>query len=97
MSRNTEDNSSELIVTLSSSDTTEATVPASVTIPVAQASVVFDISAVDDAVVDGTQQVTLTASSAGFIEGTGTVDVTDDDVSLNSSHRFYRYLLLLID
>lgn len=70
-----------LLVTLISSDTSEATVIGSVTIPDGQASVSFDIDAVDDAIVDGTQTVTITASAAGHLDGVDTVDVTDDDIS----------------
>jgi hypothetical protein len=66
-----------LVVTLASSDTTEATVPATVTIPANQASATFAITAVDDALLDGTQTVTITASAAGYVSGTKTVDVTD--------------------
>ena len=62
-----------LIVYLTSSDTTEVTVPASVTIPANQASATFNITAVDDSVVDGTQTVTITAS-AGMPEGTAGID-----------------------
>ena len=50
-----------LVVLLSSSDTSEASVPASITIPGNQASASVDISAVDDALVDGSQTVSITA------------------------------------
>ena len=40
-------------IQLSSSDTTEATVPATVTIPSGQSSTTFVISAVDDLLLDG--------------------------------------------
>ncbi len=53
----------DLVVTLASSDTTEATVPATVTIPAGQASVSFPIAAVDDTIPDGTQAVTITATA----------------------------------
>ncbi|MCA9121898.1 MAG: hypothetical protein H6822_11525 [Planctomycetaceae bacterium] len=77
----TGDTSGELIVSLASSDTTELSAPATVTIPVGQSSVQFDIGAVDDAIVDGTQTVTLTASANGYPDGTDSVDVTDDDAA----------------
>jgi large repetitive protein len=69
------------VVTLVSSDTTEATVPATVTIPAGQASVSFAIAAVNDTVGDGSQAVTITASAAG-LTGTAAVTVTDDDPAL---------------
>ncbi|MCR9199590.1 MAG: lamin tail domain-containing protein, partial [Planctomycetaceae bacterium] len=74
------DISAELVVTLSSDDTTEATVPATVTIPAGMAAVDFTITAVDDAIVDSTQTPTITASAATFADGSDSIDVTDDDV-----------------
>ncbi|TRU25838.1 MAG: hypothetical protein EWV81_11255, partial [Microcystis aeruginosa Ma_SC_T_19800800_S464] len=53
--------STPLVVQLSSSDTTEATVPTSVTIAAGQASATFEISAIDDTALDGNQTVTITA------------------------------------
>lgn len=79
VSRNDEDVSSPLTVTLSSSDTSEATVPATVVIPANQVSVTFDIAAVDDAVADGTQTVTILASAANYTGAGEALDVTDDD------------------
>ena len=71
-----------LTVTLSSGDTSEAVVPTSVTIAAGQTtSPAFGIDAIDDAIVDGTQTVTVTATAAGHVAGTDTVDVTDDDVA----------------
>ena len=66
-----------ITVSLSSSDASEATVPSSVTILANQTSASFAVSAVDDALLDGTQTVTITASTAGLANGTGTVNVTD--------------------
>jgi len=73
--------SGSLTVTLTSSDTTEATVPSTVTIPDGADSAVFTVTGVDDAVVDGTQTVTITASASGYTSGTDTLDVTDDDIA----------------
>src|SRR5262245_8091944 len=53
---------SALLVDLSSSDVTEATVPLSVTIEAGQASADFAIDVVDDSVADGTQTVRITAT-----------------------------------
>jgi len=67
VSRNT-DTTSALTVTLSSNDTTEATVPSTVTILAGQrTSNPFNISAVDDDQIDGTQSVTITASATVLI------------------------------
>ena len=68
VSRNT-DTTDALIVTLSS-DTGEATVPVTVRIPAGQAtSAPFTIYAVDDAIIDGTQIVTVTATAAEHVDG----------------------------
>ena len=69
----------DLTVVLSSNDETEVTVPATVTIAAGKSSEVFSIDIVDEAIVDGLQTVTITASSSGFTTDTRTLDVTDDD------------------
>ncbi len=73
---------SALVVTLSSSDTTEATVPASVTIPIGSASATFDITAVNDTIPDGNKVVTLNASAPASTAGTFAVTVQDDGDTL---------------
>ena len=65
VSRNS-DTATALVVTLSSSDPSAATVPGSVTIPAGQSSVSFRVTAVNDSRVDGTQNATIGASAAGF-------------------------------
>jgi 6-phosphogluconolactonase (cycloisomerase 2 family) len=77
VTRSNTDTGQALNVSLASSDTTEAAVPASVTIPTSQASATFTIAAVDDTLLDGTQTVTVTASAAGYVSGTKTLSVTD--------------------
>ena len=68
-----------LVVGLASSDLTEATVPASVTILTGQTSATFAIGVVDDTLVDGAQNVTITATAAGFVTGQATGSVADND------------------
>jgi len=70
---------SQLVVTLQSDKTDEATVANSVVIPANQASVSFTITAVDDQVVDGTQTVLITAEASGFVDGAQSLQVTDSD------------------
>jgi hypothetical protein len=66
-----------LLVTLTSSDTSEATVPAIATIPANQASTTVSITAVDDALFDGTQRVNFNPGALG-VELVGvSLDVTD--------------------
>jgi hypothetical protein len=50
-----------------------------VTIPANQASVIFDIAAVDDAFLDETQTVVVTASADGYVSAFDSLDVTADD------------------
>ena len=71
----------DLVVNLASDDTSEVTVPSSVTIFDGNSSASFDIAAVDDSDVDGTQTVTVTASATGFTSSTDTVDVIDDETA----------------
>ena len=69
----------DLTVSLSSSDTSEATVPNTVLIPSGQASATFAITAVDDVAVDGTQITTIAVSAPGLTSDSATLSVTDDD------------------
>jgi hypothetical protein len=66
-----------LTVNLLSSDVSEAIVPSSVTIPAGQATADFVITAVDDALLDGTRTVIITASADGYGSGSDSIDVTD--------------------
>ncbi|MCA9051342.1 MAG: hypothetical protein KDA89_21540, partial [Planctomycetaceae bacterium] len=84
VSRNDEDLSSPLTVNLSSSDTSEATVPTTVTIPIGASSVDFTITAVDDTLADGTQGVTISATTSGHTGASGVISVTDNEVGANS-------------
>ena len=69
----------KLPVNLTSDDPSEATVPGMVTIPWGQSTAVFPVDAVDDAVMDGTQAVTITASATGYADAVAALDVADDD------------------
>ena len=69
----------DVLVTLSSNDTSEATVPATVLIPDGQSSVTFPITAVDDSLSDRTQTVTITATSAVYAASSATINVLDDE------------------
>jgi hypothetical protein len=73
---------SPLVVTLASSDPTAATVPASVTISAGLTSATFAVAAVDDALSDGTQTTTISASATGLTTVTALLSVTDDEPSL---------------
>ena len=77
------DVSQSLTVQLSSSDATEATIQNSaqqfVTILAGQSSATFPVSSVDDALLDGTQSLSLRATASGYVEGSTTLNVTDSE------------------
>ena len=70
----------ELVVSLTSGDLTEATVPATVVIPQNESSVTFAVSGVQDHLADGPQDVAITAEAAGYSKAVGSVIVTDIDL-----------------
>jgi uncharacterized delta-60 repeat protein len=61
--------SEPLVVALSSNDTTEASVPSTVTIPAGQSAAQFFVSVVDDQLLDGSQNVQISASGS-YTDGT---------------------------
>ncbi len=79
VTRSNTDTGSPLVVTLTSSDLTELTVPTTVTIPAGARSARFDINAVNDPALDGTQRVTISASAANYFGGTSRVNVADHE------------------
>ncbi|MCJ8281012.1 MAG: carboxypeptidase regulatory-like domain-containing protein [Rivularia sp. ALOHA_DT_140] len=70
----------DLQVRLNSSDTTEATVPTTVTILAGETSAEFTVTGVDDGVNDGSQTVNLTASADGINSGEAEIEVSDINV-----------------
>jgi len=71
------DNSSPVTVNLSSSDTSEASVAASVTFAAGITRVTTPINAVDDALLDGTQVINLLASSGSVVATSARLEVID--------------------
>ena len=72
---------SNLVVTLSSSDTSEATVPATVTILAGQTAATFSLTIINDTLLDGTQNVTVTATAASYFPGSGTIAINDNETA----------------
>jgi DNA-binding beta-propeller fold protein YncE len=66
-------------VYLSSDNTRKASVPTSVIIKKGQNSDLFDIKIIDDSISDGTKDVTITASVAGFSPGSAIISIADND------------------
>lgn len=79
VARETEDISSPLVVNLSSSDTSELTVPKTVTIPANESFVTFSINAVNDSIADGNQDVVITLTATGYAADTLAVRVRDHE------------------
>jgi hypothetical protein len=71
--------STNLLVTLSSSDSSELVVPRLVEIPAGQVEMPFDLTVIDDAQADAAQTVTVTARAPAFANGSGTMTVFDDE------------------
>jgi hypothetical protein len=71
--------SNDVVVQLISSDITEAIIPSSVLIRAGQQTVNTNITLPDDSETDGTQSVTITATAPGFVTGTRTFNVLDND------------------
>ncbi len=69
--------SGTLVLNLSSSDTTEATVPSTVTFPDGQSTVTFTVSAVNDSIIDGNQLSTITIAALGYSSKTVDIIVSD--------------------
>lgn len=70
----------DLVVTLASSDTSEATVPATVTIRDGQDSATFSVTPVADHIADGLQNATIRASAGGYNPGAAGVSVAEGDL-----------------
>lgn len=77
VTRSNTDTGQPLLVQLSSSDVSEATLPTSVVIPAGQQSVFVGIDAVDDRLFDGTQSVRITAQEARYAVGFTDLEVLD--------------------
>ena len=73
--------SSPLTVNLVSSDTTELLVPGSVSIPTGATSAVFNITVVNDSILDGTKPAVITASAALYTPGKKVVLVQDNEMT----------------
>ena len=69
----------DVTVMLNSSDTGELQVPQSVVIPAGTNQVTFDVTAIDDAEMDGAATVSVLAESPGYLPAAGNVTVYDDE------------------
>ncbi|MCX6951195.1 MAG: putative Ig domain-containing protein [Verrucomicrobia bacterium] len=69
-----------LVVTLTSTNPSRLAVPGTVTIPAGTTAVYYTLSAPDNAATDGSEDIAITASAAGFTPFTIHVMVLDNDV-----------------
>jgi hypothetical protein len=71
----------DLTINLTSSDTSEATVPASVMILAGQTNATFDVTIIDDSVLDGNQLTFITASAPSYAGAQTILTVHDNDTA----------------
>ncbi len=74
------DFSAELLVNLSASAAGQVTIPATVTIPANQSSIVFNLTAVNNVVLDGPRNVDITASAATYTNSVKPITILDDEI-----------------
>ncbi|HZL41776.1 MAG TPA: hypothetical protein VFD66_00680, partial [Verrucomicrobiae bacterium] len=68
----------DFTVNLTSSDTSEVTVPASILIPAGQSNAVFDLTIIDDGISDGDQVATIIASAPDCTNAYARITVYDN-------------------
>lgn len=69
-----------LVVSLSSSNTGDATVPSTVTIPTGSTSALFTTTIAETGL-DGIHSATITAAATGYVPGDGTITIHDDQTA----------------
>ena len=77
ITRSNTDRSQPLVVSLTTSDRSEAIVEVNAVIPANAASVDVDVQAIDDTLIDGTKVVQFRGTSVGYVSGTVDLNVTD--------------------
>jgi hypothetical protein len=80
VTRENDDLMNELVVSLASSDSSEAQVSRQIIIPAGVANYEFPVHAVDDFVVDGEKLAVISAVADGYLSGNLDLTVEDDDI-----------------
>ena len=80
------DYSADLPVNLSASLAGQVTIPATVTIPANQSSVVFNLSPINNLIIDGPRNVDISASATDYINSTKTITILDDEIPGLTAH-----------
>ncbi len=75
---------SNLTISLSSSDSSEVVVPSTVTIVAGQTNVAFDLDIVDNHLLNGTESVAILAAALGDSSGTGFITIFDNETAVLS-------------
>lgn len=68
-------------VTLTSSLTTRATVPATITVLAGQTSATFSLTVIDDALLNGSDAVTISAAADGYQGGSSIIAIRDNEAA----------------
>jgi len=71
----------QVVVTLATSVAGQVTIPATVTIPAGQSSVSFNLNTINNAILQGTRVVEITASAASFANAVNSISIFDDEIS----------------
>ena len=71
-----------LVVSISASLAGQVNVPASVTIPANQSSIVFNLSAIDNVTLDGPRDVDIKVTNEKYIGATNTITILDNEIPL---------------
>lgn len=74
------DIASALDVNLAASVSGQVTIPVLVTIPANQSSIVFNLTTVNNAVLEGPRNVDITASAASYANSVKTITILDDEI-----------------
>jgi len=69
----------DLLVTLTSSNPSKVSVPDRMRIPAGQTSASFDLTVLDDTLVDGPQAVRVTAFALGYVPAGATMEIDDNE------------------
>ncbi len=74
------DYSADLQVSMSASLAGQVTIPATVTIPANQSAVVFNLSPINNLIIDGPRNVDITASATDYANSVKTITILDDEI-----------------
>jgi len=69
----------DLVVTLTSSNPSEVSVPGRMILPAGQTSAAFDLTVWDDTLLDGPQAIRVTAFALGYVPAGATMEIDDNE------------------